>query len=296
MSQRAGWYDDPENSDNLRYFDGVVWTTHTTTKAPVVPTAPRVPTVPTVPTVQVSTPGAGWGQQQPQQYGQQPQQYGKQPQQYGQQPQQYGQQQDGQPAYSSAPVYGAALGLKTTPDGQPLASYGQRVGAWVLDALILLVVVGLLASYWIGQLVRWYVTFLDGVMNDAAAGGTPTFDQASITAEITGYVLPISLITFVVTVLYQVVFLTLKGATPGKMAVGISVRLRSRPGTLTLLDAVKRQGVYVATSALYLVPLVGFISMFVKLLDVLWPLWDDNRQALHDKIAGTNVVVRPHKR
>ena len=30
MSQRAGWYDDPENSENLRYFDGVLWTSHTT--------------------------------------------------------------------------------------------------------------------------------------------------------------------------------------------------------------------------------------------------------------------------
>ena len=33
MSQRAGWYDDPENPDNLRYFDGVVWTSHTTPRA-----------------------------------------------------------------------------------------------------------------------------------------------------------------------------------------------------------------------------------------------------------------------
>jgi len=27
-----------------------------------------------------------------------------------------------------------------------------------------------------------------------------------------------------------------------------------------------------------------------SLLDVLWPLWDDKKQAIHDKIAGTNVV------
>jgi uncharacterized RDD family membrane protein YckC len=296
MSQRAGWYDDPENSDNLRYFDGVVWTTHTTTKAPVVQAPPNVPTVP----VPQADAASAWGHRDaypPQQYGQPPQQYEQAPQQYGQAPQQYGNPQDGrQPAYSSAPAYGAALGLKTTPDGQPLASYGQRVGAWILDALILMVVVGLLASYWIGKLVSWYVTFLDGVMNDAAAGGTPAFDQTTISSEIAGYILPISLISFVVTVVYQVAFLTLKGATPGKMAVGISVRMRLRPGRLTLLEALRRQGVYLVTSALSFVPVVGFFSFFVKLLDVLWPLWDENRQALHDKIAGTNVVVRPRKR
>jgi uncharacterized RDD family membrane protein YckC len=27
------------------------------------------------------------------------------------------------------------------------------------------------------------------------------------------------------------------------------------------------------------------------LLDNLWPLWDRKRQALHDKAAGTNVVM-----
>ena len=36
----------------------------------------------------------------------------------------------------------------------------------------------------------------------------------------------------------------------------------------------------------------GF-SLFsvLNLLDVLWPLWDDKKQALHDKIVATNVVV-----
>jgi len=36
--------------------------------------------------------------------------------------------------------------------------------------------------------------------------------------------------------------------------------------------------------------LIFFFGLFT-LLDGLWPLWDPNRQALHDKIAGS-VVVR----
>ena len=32
--------------------------------------------------------------------------------------------------------------------------------------------------------------------------------------------------------------------------------------------------------------------MIIKILNLLWPLWDDKRQALHDKIAKTNVVVK----
>ena len=26
--ERAGWYDDPEDESQLRYFDGVVWSQH----------------------------------------------------------------------------------------------------------------------------------------------------------------------------------------------------------------------------------------------------------------------------
>ena len=37
--------------------------------------------------------------------------------------------------------------------------------------------------------------------------------------------------------------------------------------------------------------LLSAISHIGLLLDVLWPLWDDRNQALHDKPAST-VVIR----
>ena len=94
-------------------------------------------------------------------------------------------------------------------------------------------------------------------MNEAEGGGSPTFDQTQLSDQITGYVLPISLISFAVTIIYQVAFLTSRGATPGKMAVGISVRLRDTPGNPTFLVALKRQTIYVGTSLLSLVPGIG---------------------------------------
>ena len=39
----------------------------------------------------------------------------------------------------------------------------------------------------------------------------------------------------------------------------------------------------------------SFFSI-LNLLDVLWPLWDEKKQALHDKVAGTNVVMGPQPR
>ena len=130
----------------------------------------------------------------------------------------------------------------------PLASYGQRVGAWVIDFLIQLVITTVAGWYWLSQFVTWYSTWFTQLMNQAEAGGSPTVDLVQFTDEVTSLILPISLVSFLVTIVYQVAFLTWRGATPGKMAVGISVRLRETPGNPTFLEALKRQTIYVGTS------------------------------------------------
>src|SRR6478735_2476075 len=236
MSQRAGWYDDPENPEYLRYFDGVVWTSHTSprvspsaTQSPIglaqqQPAQPGTQPVPQSPTQQLPY-GGGQPQDtsQPPQYGQQPPQYGQQPPQYGQQPPQYGQYppapQYGPPGYppggyGAAPTaYGSALGVKTTPDGVPLASYGQRVGAWFIDVLIQLAITTIAGWYWLSQFVTWYSAWFTQIMNEAESGTSPALDQTQLSDQIMGYVLPISLISFLVSIVYQVGFLTWRGAT-----------------------------------------------------------------------------------
>ncbi|MEP6632419.1 MAG: RDD family protein [Lapillicoccus sp.] len=286
MNQRAGWYDDPENSDHLRYFDGVVWTSHTTPKA--APTAPVAVAPPTAPMPQTQDgPGYAGGPQT--QYGQHP---------APQHPaQQQGYPPSGPGGYASAPpVYGSALGVKTTPDGQPLASYGQRVGAYLLDALITGAITLLLGGYWLLQFFQWYAAYLSGLLSTIDAGGNPAVDQTEITSQATSYLLPVVAVGLVVQVVYQVAFLTRKGATPGKMAVGIAVRHRDRPGVPDLMTVLKRVALGVVSSLLGFLPAASAIGSLVSILDLLWPLWDDKRQALHDKIAGTNVVVQPRKR
>jgi uncharacterized RDD family membrane protein YckC len=39
-------------------------------------------------------------------------------------------------------------------------------------------------------------------------------------------------------------------------------------------------------------PLGSLLASGCWLLNYLWPLWDQHRRAIHDKIAGTNVVRR----
>ena len=286
MEQRAGWYDDPQDAALLRYFDGVVWSAHTTPKAPVPPAAATTPIPQGPPTQQLPTQAPTPGQpptsgqptfgevrqDQPPQYGAPPQppqygappqqpQYGAPPQQpqygQGQQPQygqgqqppypqqqpQYGQGQQPpypqqqpqygqgqQPQYGSYPGYQSApapypgyatLGVKTTPDGVPLASYGQRVGAFLLDRILLLLLVTVCSIPWIGQLVSWYTGLISDVVNDPNAT-IPT--DTEIMQQITPYLIPITIVGIVVSLLYNTIFLTRVGATPGMLAVGLRVR------------------------------------------------------------------------
>ncbi|RMH13601.1 MAG: RDD family protein [Gemmatimonadetes bacterium] len=69
----------------------------------------------------------------------------------------------------------------------------------------------------------------------------------------------------------------MKGATPGKRIMGVRVvRLDGQP--ITWWHAFERAGGYAAGLA---TGLLGFLQVY----------WDPNRQAIHDKVAGTVVIV-----
>lgn len=302
-----GWYDDPQDENQLRYFDGVIWTAHTAART----TRPRqadsagqdasageptqpVPTgssqFPGTPQQQTwNAPGAG-GPQAPQQpWGQQ----GQQGSQWGQPGQQWGQPgQYGQPPAGSYGQYGQQWGVPTTPDGQPLASYLRRVGAFVIDAII----TGLLSAVLGGWLLtRAMRPLIDGFWDAVEANDPAAIDRLTSQVDY-GALAWFSVLAGVISFAYHVWFLTRSGATPGKALVGISVRLRERPGPLPLGAAAARSSVQTVLGILGNIPLLGFVASLVALLDLLWPLWDDKRQALHDKVGATNVVVGPQPR
>jgi uncharacterized RDD family membrane protein YckC len=74
------------------------------------------------------------------------------------------------------------------------------------------------------------------------------------------------------------------GQTIGKRAVGIRI-VRADGQPVNFVTVLLR---HVVIGVLYLVTIgVGLVA------DFLWPLWDVHRQALHDKLAGTYVVLSP---
>ncbi|WP_158288733.1 RDD family protein [Ornithinimicrobium flavum] len=312
MSQQAGWYDDPQDDSNLRYWDGVQWTNHTSPK--------QKPGLERAGQGQQGDAGSGWGQQAgPGQAGgaQGPVDYGGQsgyggqgqgnP--YGQQGQgnPYGQQGQGNPygqggqnpyagqtgqnpyqgQWQGAPMPGGGYQPQvdprsSTPDGQPLAGWWHRVAARILDGIVL-AILGLV----LGNLLMpgFFADYLDWSLTQT---GTDPF--ALPPAELSRGLAMFTMLVGVVGLAYEVVLVTLLGGTLGKLATGLRVRLRDEPGNVGWLPSLLRALVYQGPGILgNLNPALSFVSLFT-LVNVLWPLWDKNRQALHDKVAKTNVV------
>lgn len=169
------------------------------------------------------------------------------------------------------------------PDGQPLAGWWRRVGAHVLDSLLLSLLTVPLAI----SLLRDWIPEVQAWMDQVAAQPETTTTMPAIPQPDTTTLLQVGAVTLAVFFVYEIGCLSRWGRTLGRAATDISVRRAEAPltvpfGRLAARTVVKRLG--------DLVP-IPFLGMVFSLVDVLWPLGDKQRQALHDK-AGRTLVVR----
>lgn len=188
----------------------------------------------------------------------------------------------------AAPAYGGKS--TTTPDGVPLAGWWHRVGSYLIDAIILFVIAGILAAPWWSEVIDVYLDYFDDALADAEAGRQSSVNSFDLQNQVRGPMAIITLISLVVGFVYNVGFLMWKQATPGKLLTGLRVRLREQPGPMPIGTVVLRWLGQFGYGFLGLIPYVGGIFGLYALLDALWPLWDGKKQALHDKVAKTNVV------
>lgn len=154
--------------------------------------------------------------------------------------------------------YAPAVPAPAAPVGMTYASFWARVGATLLDAL--LVHVGVLVAFFIGGAI------------------------ASVSVGLGWFVGGV--LIFAVYVAYMPFFWWWKnGRTIGQMAAGTRT-VRTSGDLMTFWRGVGR------TAAMYLVIGVGSNLTFgiVGILDCLWMLWDARNQTLHDKMADTIVV------
>lgn len=196
------------------------------------------------------------------------------------------------PAYPTYPVTPVSFApvKPSTPDGQELAGWWLRVAASILDFFISLPLLAIAAtpvvlSQWDSLSSWWNANYQNGHLVANSSSLPPLMDPTS------GPGLTLDVSVFLAGALYTLVFLAWKQATPGKLVVGLRIRQRARPG-LPFSAILPRWGFVAILGLLSAVTAVGGIFSLVILVDYLWPLWDKNNQALHDKIAGTNVVKK----
>ncbi|MCA9753810.1 MAG: RDD family protein [Gemmatimonadetes bacterium] len=131
------------------------------------------------------------------------------------------------------------------------ASFGRRLGAHLLDGIILNLVV-----------IACALPF--GVLS-AMSGGDP--GAGSLIGGAIGFVLPL---------VYFLWFWSKSGATPGKKLLGIQI-VGPDGGPPTAVQSLIRYLGYIPSSLFFC---LGF----------LWMIWDGEKRTWHDMMAGTRVV------
>jgi uncharacterized RDD family membrane protein YckC len=149
--------------------------------------------------------------------------------------------------------------------GRPLAGWGIRLGAWLIDWLILLVPVALL-------IVLVVVVAL----------------SSDVGAIVTGI---LSTLAYIVVALFYAPVLMARGGerngqTWGKQVVGIRV-VRDNGVPIGLGFGFLRE--FVVKNLLFWF-VGGFFFYIPTLVNYLWPLWDDQNRCLHDMIVSSHVV------
>ena len=164
----------------------------------------------------------------------------------------------------------AMTGWVTLGNGEQreLAGLGSRLGARILDAILVGVGMGIL-----------FLIGLGGLILSALSG-----DEAAVILAFIAVVFGLALLFLLVTLLYEVTMIALRGQTVGKMLTGVRV-LRADDGGIPGWG--KSIGRWLVLTLPSQVPAVGWI---ITLLVYLSPTWDDRRQGWHDKTVATVVV------
>jgi uncharacterized RDD family membrane protein YckC len=143
-----------------------------------------------------------------------------------------------------------------------LATWGRRVGGWLIDWLLVTIVVGVIEVP--THLLRT----------------TTTIGSVHTASVHTGGVL----IGALIAIAYGGLLCgSTRGQTVGMMAVGVRAVRLDTGGSIGFGRGVGRAAVEYA---------LAFVLFLPWVIDMLFPLWDPRRQTLHDKATGTVVVRR----
>ncbi|HEU4425791.1 MAG TPA: RDD family protein [Pilimelia sp.] len=181
-------------------------------------------------------------------------------------------------AYPPPPGYPGPPPPPLSPGGQPLASFADRLLAYLVDVAVL---TGVLLVFAIPAFV---VLFVFVLLPDAAAAQTEP-DVWAVFVFVLLFELALVLLSLIFTYVYYVEMMIGTGQTLGKKVMKIRIVPLDPAATLNRAMAAKRYLVHVVA---------GTFLPFFSYLDGFWQLWDKPfQQCLHDKFAETVVVKVP---
>ena len=172
----------------------------------------------------------------------------------------------GQPQYGGYPQDQQPVG----PGGQPLAEWWKRLLAIIIDGLILGVPLTILFVILVaGTISETEIDPITGELEEGSGlftGAFFVFWALSIVASL---------------LYYGLLNGGARGQTVGKMVMKIRVLDASSGGAIGVGRGIGRAAIP---------SLLGAFCGLITILDGLWPLWDQRRQALHDKAVSSVVV------
>ena len=176
--------------------------------------------------------------------------------------------------------------VPTTADGVPLAGWWWRALAIVIDAFIVGTLSSLLTLPIYRRMVQAFTDYFTSVF-EAAGRGAAIPPQPDVTSMIsTTDQLTLLAVGLVVHTAYIALFLRWRGATPGKLAVGLKVVPVDEGRSTAKLS----WSTVIIRALFWTIPNLQTSLIVLRVVDVLMPLWNPKRQALHDMVTKTQVV------
>ena len=180
----------------------------------------------------------------------------------------------GTPGYTSPAPPGAGGPVRAPtapPAGRPaLASWWQRAGAQLIDGLIIAAGAAIL---FVAITAPFSVGFFGG-------------DEVGVVSVIVGATLALLCIAVVALLYAPALMARTNGKTLGRSATGCRV-IRADGQPITFGFAMLRE---VVVKTLLVGVVSGATGGIGWLLDVLWPLWDEENRALHDFVVNTRTI------
>ena len=265
-----GWYDDPAGSPQERYWEGTRWTQNLRDRPETIPGVTSASPAAERVAAPQPAPQVSRGQVGPSQFRPKPTQ--------GQPPQ--GQPTQGQPI-PTPPGMVATL-IRTTEDGVPLASFGVRALATIIDTILFAIIGGLVGWPYLVRVWRAFQEMLAWSMDNPGQTSIPVADF--------DYITPFTVVQFItlgVSFVAQVFLVRLLGGTLGQLVMGLRVvpAEKGRVARVSWKTSLLRSATWLAVMA------ASQVALFPVVISYFRPLWHPRLKTWHDSIADTQVVA-----